>query len=115
MLQASEHTQVATDNVKAATLPVDVSGIAVTIDSSGVHLNAQVCLCPVNVPATASVIAGTCGGPLVRKTRELDLGPVPGGVKDQLVALADFAGAFPLVADRVALRGGCAAVIGTTP
>ncbi len=120
VLQASELTQVATDSVKDANLPVAVSGIAVTIDSSGVHLNAQVRLGPVNVPATASVIAGTRGGALVLKTRELDFGPVPGGIKDQLVlaldrSLADFAGSFPLVVDRVAFRSGCVAVIGTTP
>ena len=54
------------------------------------------------------------------KTRDLDLGPVPGNVKDQLVAaldqsFADFAGSFPLVVGRVAFRSGCIAVIGATP
>jgi hypothetical protein len=120
VLLASELTQVATDSVNDANLPVEISGISVTIDSSGVHLHTQVRLGPVNVPATASVIAGTRGGALVLKTRELDLGPVPGGIKEQLIlaldrSLADFAGSFPLVVDRVALRSGCVAVIGTTP
>jgi hypothetical protein len=66
------------------------------------------------------VIAGESDGKLLMKTRDLDLGPVPGNVKDQVVlaldrSLTDFAGSFPLVVDRVAFRNGCMAVIGTTP
>jgi hypothetical protein len=120
VLQASELTQAATDGLKNVNLPVQISGIIVSIDGAGVHLNAQASAGPFSVPATANVIAGTSGGKLVMKTRDLDLGPVPGTVKDQLVlaldrSLTDFAGSFPLVVDRVAFRTGCMAVIGTTP
>jgi hypothetical protein len=120
VLQASELTQAATDGLKDVNLPVRVSGIIVSIDGAGVHLNAQASAGPFTVPATANVIAGTSGGKLVMRTRDLDLGPVPGTVKDQLVlaldrSLTDFAGSFPLVVDRVAFRSGCMAVIGMTP
>jgi Tfp pilus assembly major pilin PilA len=120
VLQASELTQAATDGLKGVNLPVQVSGIIVSIDGAGVHLNAQASAGPFTVPATANIIAGTSGGKLVMKTRGLDLGPVPGNVRDQLVlaldkSLTDFAGSFPLVVDRVAFRIGCMAVIGTTP
>jgi Tfp pilus assembly major pilin PilA len=120
VLQASELTQAATDGLKGVNLPVQVGGIIVSIDGAGVHLNAQASAGPFTVPATANIIAGTSGGKLVMKTRDLDLGPVPGTVKDQLVlaldkSLTDFAGSFPLVVDRVAFRTGCMAIIGTTP
>jgi len=120
VLRASELTDVAGDSLKDADLPVDVSGIAVTIDNAGLHVPAQVHIGPLSVPATATVIAGTRGGWLVLKTRDLDLGPVPSGAKDELMlaldrSLADFAGSFPLVVERVAFRSGCLAVLGTTP
>jgi hypothetical protein len=120
VLSASELTQAATDGVNDVNLPVQVSGIIVTIDSAGVHLVAQASAGPFTVPATANVIAGTRDGKLFMRTRDLDLGPVPGNVKDQLAlaldkSLTDFAGAFPLVVDRVAFRDGCMAVIGATP
>jgi len=120
VLSAAELTQAAADGVTSANLPVPVSGIIVTIDGGGVHVGAQAAAGPFGVPATANVIAGARDGKLVMKTRDLDLGPVPGNVKEQLVAaldrsLTDFAGSFPLVVDRVAFRGGCMAVIGTTP
>ena len=120
VLAASELTQAATDGVRSANLPVPVNAIIVTIDRDGVHLNAQAVVGPIAVPAIASVIAGTRDGKLFMRTRDLDLGPVPGNVKDQLIAaldksLTDFAGSFPLVVDRVAFRSGCMAVIGTTP
>ncbi len=120
VLSAAELTQAATDGVKSANLPVPVSGIIVTIDRDGVHLSAQASAGPLTVPATANVIAGARDGKLFMRTRDLDLGPVPGNVKDQLVAaldrsFADFTGSFPLAVDRVAFRSGCMAVIGTTP
>jgi hypothetical protein len=120
VLSAAELTQAATDGLKDVNLPVQVSGIIVTIDIAGVHLVAQVSAGPFAVPATANVIAGASDGKLLMKTRDLDLGPLPGNVKDQVVlaldrSLTDFAGSFPLVVDRVAFRTGCMAVIGTTP
>jgi hypothetical protein len=39
VLLTSELTQVATDSVNNANLPVEVNGISVTIDSSGGHLH----------------------------------------------------------------------------
>ena len=120
VLTASELTQAAADGVKNANLPLPVTGIVVTIDRDGAHLTAQAAVGPITVPATASVIAGTTGGRLVIKTRDLDLGPVPGQVKEQLVAaldrsFVDVTSQFLLVVDRVAFRRGCVAVIGTTP
>ena len=120
VLSAAELTQAATDNLKSANLPVTVSGIIITIDRDGMKLAAQAAVGPLNVPASANIIAGTTNGKLVLKTRDLDLGPAPSQVKDQMAAALDqslttFAGQFQLVVDRVAFRGGCMAVIGTTP
>ncbi|HEY8732829.1 MAG TPA: FecR family protein [Candidatus Limnocylindria bacterium] len=120
VVSASELTLAAADGVRNANLPVPVSGVTVTIDGAGLHLNAQASAGPLTVPATANVIAGAHDGKLFMKTRDLDLGPIPGTVKDQLISaldrsLTDFSGSFPLVVDRVAFRNGCLAVIGTTP
>ncbi len=120
VLSAAELTKAAVDGAATAGLPVTVSGIIVTIDSAGLHLNAQAAAGPLNVPATANIIAGARDGKLTLKTRDIDAGPIPGSVKDQLAAtldksLTDFGNSFPLVVDRVAFRAGCLAVIGTTP
>lgn len=120
VLAASELTAAGAKAAADANLPVPVTNINVTIDASGVHLGAQAAAGPLTVPATASIIAGADGGKLVMRTRDLDLGAVPGAVKDQLQnaldkGLTDFAGQFPLVVDRVAFRSGCMAIIGTTP
>lgn len=120
VLSASELTKALVDGAATAGLPVTVSGSLVTIDSAGLHLNAQAAVGPFTVPATANIIAGARDGKLTLKTRDIDAGPIPGNVKDQLTAtldksLNDFGASFPLVVDRVAFRSGCLAVIGTTP
>lgn len=120
VLLASELTKAAVDSVASAGLPVAVSGIIVSIDSAGLHLNAQAAAGPFTVPATANIIAGARDGKLTLKTRDLDAGPIPGNVKDQLTSvldksLSDFGASLPLALDRVAFRTGCLAVIGTTP
>jgi hypothetical protein len=120
VLGATELSAAAAKATAGADLPVTVSNVSVTIDPSGLHLAAQAAAGPITVPATASIIAGTDGGKLVLRTRDLDLGPVPGAAKDQLLGaldrgLTDFAGQFPLVVERVAFRSGCMAIIGTTP
>jgi len=106
--------------VATAGLPLTVSGITVTIDASGLHFQAQAIAGPITVPATANIIGGARDGKLTLRTRDLDAGPIPGNVKDQLLAtldkgLSDFGSSFPLVVERVAFRSGCLAVIGTTP
>jgi hypothetical protein len=120
VMSAAELTQAAADGVTDANLPVPVGAIVVTIDRAGVHLSTQASLGPITVPATADVVASARDGKLSMKTGALDLGPIPGGVKDQLMtaldsSLTDFASSLPLVVDRVAFRDGCVAVIGTTP
>ncbi len=120
VFSAAELTAAAVDGAKSAALPVPVTGIAVTIDAAGVHLAAQASAGPLTVPASAAIIASARDGKLSLKTRDLDLGPVPGNVKDQLSqsldkSFADFSSSIPLVVDRVAFRNGCLAVIGTTP
>lgn len=120
ILSASELTQAAVESAASAGLPVTVSGITVTIDSAGLHLNAQASAGPFTVPATANIIAGARDGKLTLRTRDLDAGPIPGNLKEQLAAtldkgLSDFGNSFPLVVERVAFRSGCLAVIGSTP
>ena len=120
VVSATELSQAAIDTAAAAGLPVTMSGIVVTIDGAGLHLSAQASAGPLTVPATANIIAGANAGKLELRTRDLDAGPIPGSVKDQLATvldkgLTDFAGSFPLVVERVAFRSGCLAIIGTTP
>jgi hypothetical protein len=120
VLSATELTKAAIDGAATAGLPVTVSGIVVTIDSAGLHLNAQAAAGPLTVPAAANIIAGARDGKLTLKTRDLDAGPIPGNVKEQLTgaldkSLTEFGASFPLVVERVAFRSGCLAVIGTTP
>lgn len=120
VLGASELTAAAAKATADAGLPLTVRDVGVTIDPSGLHLAAQAEAGPLTVPASASIIAGTTGGKLVLRTRDLDLGAVPGAAKEQLQnaldrGLTDFAGQFPLVVERVAFRSGCMAIIGTTP
>jgi hypothetical protein len=116
---AAELTKAAADGVASANLPVQVTGLAVTIDRDGMRLSGQASAGPLSVPASASIIAGARDGKLIIRTRDLDLGPVPGNVKDQLVAsldksFAEFASTLALDVDRVAFRSGCFAVIGST-
>jgi len=119
ILSAGELTAAAAESAASAGLPLTVNGITVTIDASGLHLTAQATAGPFTVPATANIIAGARDGTLLLRTRDLDAGPIPGNVKDQLAAtldkgLTDFGSSFPLVVERVAFRSGCLAVIGTT-
>jgi hypothetical protein len=120
ILSATELTKAAVDGAASAGLPITVSGIVVTIDGAGLHLAAQAAAGPFNVPATANIIAGARDGKLTLRTRDLEAGPIPGNVKEQLIAtldksLTDFGATFPLVVERVAFRSGCLAVIGATP
>jgi len=120
ILSAGELTAAAAESAATAGLPLTINGITVTIDASGLHLNAQATAGPLTVPATANIIAGARDGKLILRTRDLDAGPIPGSVKDQLAAaldkgLSDFGSSFPLVVERVTFRSGCLAVIGTTP
>jgi len=120
ILSTGELTAAAAESAASAGLPLTINGITVTIDASGLHLNAQAIAGPLTVPATANIIAGARDGKLTLRTRDLDAGPIPGSVKDQLAAtldkgLSDFGSSFPLVVERVAFRSGCLAVIGTTP
>ena len=120
VVTAAELTQAAVDGVATAGLPIAVRGVVVTIDSAGLHLDAQAAAGPFTVPARANIIAGARDGRLTLRTRDLDAGPIPGSLKEQLSStldqsLAEFAAAFPLVVTRVAFRNGCLALIGTTP
>ncbi|MBI3522871.1 MAG: FecR domain-containing protein [Chloroflexi bacterium] len=114
----SEVSKVAQDGVKSLNGPAAISDVNVKIDGAGLHLGAKAAAGPITVDANGDVIAGTSNGQLLMKVRGLDLGPLPGAIKDQLVAaldkqLGEFAQSFPLKVDRVALRTGCLAIIGT--
>lgn len=120
VLSAAELTQAAADSVAEADLPVPVSDIAVTIDGAGIHASAHATAGPLTIPVITNVVAAARDGKLLLKTSSLDLGPVPGGIRDQLIAtldetLSDVGDSFPLGVERVAFRSGCLAVIGTTP
>jgi hypothetical protein len=116
---AAELTKAAVDGLAGLSLPLGGGGVGVATERDGMRLSAQANAGPISVPATASIIAGARDGKLFIRTRDLDLGAVPGSVKDQLVAtldksFGDFASSLALDVDRVAFRSGCFAVIGTT-
>lgn len=126
VITGSELTTVAAEGTAGFRGPATISNIAVTIDGAGLHLSGQATAGPITVPARADIIAGASGGRLVLRLARLDLGPIPGPVRDQLVAaverpLNEFVNEFPLVVARVAFRTahstaepGCMAIIGTT-
>jgi FecR-like protein len=114
-----ELTQTAADSVATAGLPVSISGVAITIDNAGIHLAANVAAGPLSATTRGDVIAGVQDGKLVFKTRQLDAGPLPSVVTDQIGGVIDkglgqYVAAMPLAADRVAFRSGCFALIGKT-
>ena len=110
----------AADAIAQATLPVNVTNPAVTVDNAGIHLTATLGLAFLSVPARGDIIAGSEGGRLVLRLRNLDAGIIPPAAKEQLVSvvdkgLADYASELPISVTRVAFRGGCFALIGKTP
>jgi hypothetical protein len=116
----AELTKAAVDGLKDAQgLPVTISGVGVTVDNAGIHLSAQIAAGPLNVAAKGDIIAGSQGGTLVLRTRNLDAAPLPPAVIDQLAgaldrSLSQFATSLPLEVQRVAFRSGCFALIGRT-
>jgi hypothetical protein len=116
----AELTKAAADAIASASLPVSVSDPAVTVDSGGIHLTATVGFAFFSVPARGDVIAGSEGGRLVLRLRDLDAGIIPPAAKEQMVSvldkgLADYAADLPITVSRVAFRTGCFALIGKTP
>jgi len=116
----TELTQYAADAVAQASLPVKVSDPAITVDSGGIHLTATLGIAFLSVPARGDIIAGSDGGRLILRLRNLDAGIIPPAAKEQLVTavdkgLADYAADLPLTVTRVAFRPGCFALIGKTP
>ena len=102
-----------------ATAGTNVSGVAVAIDHAGLHVTATAQVGPLSVPAKADIIVGASGGRLVLRIRSLDLGPIPGALKDPIAravesSLEEVAAGLPLTIERVAFRTGCLALIGTT-
>ncbi len=120
VLTAAELTGVAAESVAGAKVPVAVTNVTVTVDNAGLHLGARAAAGPISVPASGDIVAGASGGRLVMRLRGLDLGPLPGVVRDQIATaieggLNSYAAGFPLAVERVALRQGCLAIIGATP
>jgi hypothetical protein len=116
----SELTGAAADAVAQASLPVSVAKPQVTVDGSGIHLTATLGIAFLSVPARGDIIAGSDGGKLVLRLRNLDAGIIPPAAKEQLVAtidrgLAEYAAELPITLTRVAFRSGCFALIGKTP
>lgn len=112
-----ELTQAAVEGVTQAAIPVSISGVAITIDNAGIHLSAHVAAGPIIATTRGDVIAGVQNERLVFKTRQLDAGPLPSVVTDQLAGAIDrglgtYVAAMPLAAERVAFNTGCFALIG---
>ena len=116
----TELTKAAGDAIASATLPLNVSNPTVTVDNAGIHLNTTLSLAFLSVPARGDIIAGSEGGRLVLRLRDLDAGIIPPAAKEQLVSvidkgLAEYAAELPISVTRVAFRAGCFALIGKTP
>lgn len=118
----AELTQAALDGLKdaQASIPVTVSNVKVTADGAGLHLSASVAAGPLTVTVKGNVNAGVQEGKLVMRLTVVDAGPVPSAATEQIAAavnkgLADFASSLAFVAQRVAFRSACFALIGKTP
>jgi len=119
ILTNADLTAAAQGGTKDLQGPATISNVAITVDNAGLHLTAQATVGPITATGNGDVIAGASNGKLILKIRGLDLGIVPGAVKDQLIAalekqLADSTDGFPLNVTRVAMRPGCLALMGTT-
>jgi len=118
VLTNADLTAAAAGGTKDLQGPATISNVTIAVDNAGLHLTAQATVGPITVTANGDVIAGASGGKLILKIRGLDLGIVPGAVKDQLAAavekqLTDFTDGLPLNVTRVAMRPGCLGVMGT--
>ncbi|HET8568667.1 MAG TPA: FecR domain-containing protein [Candidatus Limnocylindria bacterium] len=99
--------------------PAQVSDVSVVIDNAGLHLSAKAAAGPLSVPIRGDVIAAATGGRLQLRIRRIDMGPLPGAIRDQVVAalersLNEFSQQSAFNVERVVFRAGCMAVIGTT-
>lgn len=120
VVTADEVTAAMQEGLAQGQTPVPVSNLRFTIDNAGLHLAAQIAAGPLTVPARADLIVGSQDGKIVVRLRSLDAGIVPDALKQQVAdaieaALADAGSDFPFTVERVSLRTGCLAVIGTTP
>lgn len=120
VVTSEEIAQLMQQGLASAETPVPVSDLRFAIDQSGLHLSAQATIGPLTIPARADIIVGSFEGKLVVRLRSLDAGLVPEAAKQQLTeaieeVLADAGSEFPFTVQRVALRNGCMAIIGTTP
>jgi hypothetical protein len=116
----TELTTYAADALAQASLPVNVSSPSIAVDNGGIHLTATLGLAFLSVPARGDIIAGSEGGRLILRLRNLDAGIIPPAAKEQLVSavdkgLAQYAADLPITVTRVAFRTGCFALIGKTP
>jgi hypothetical protein len=120
VVTGSEIAETLNEGMGDQELPAKVAGLAIGIDTSGLHLAADVTVGPLTVPTKADLIVGALDGKLIVKLRSLDAGIVPAAAKEQISsavdqAFADLVEGFPLIVQRVALRSGCLAIIGRTP
>jgi FecR-like protein len=120
VVTSAELAEVMQEGLSQAQTPVPVSDLRFSIDGSGLHLSAQVAAGPLTIPARADLVVGSVDGRLVVKLRSLDAGIVPDAVKGQITEaiegiLAEAGADFPFTVQRVALRNGCLAILGTTP
>lgn len=120
VVSGQEISEALSEDMDEQDLPATVAGLSIGIDTSGLHMAAEVTAGPLTVPIKADLIIGALDGRLVVKLRSLDAGIVPSAAKEQIgaavdQAFADLVEGFPLIVQRVALRSGCLAIIGRTP
>ncbi len=120
VVTGAEISEALNEGMADQALPVTIAGLAISIDTTGLHLAADVTVGPLTVPIKADLIVGALDGKLMVRLRSLDAGIVPAAAKEQIAtavdqAFADLVEGFPLIVQRVALRSGCLAIIGRTP
>ena len=104
----------------SANAPASVKNIAVTIDGAGVHFTGSLDTPLGAFTMRGDVIAGSSGGKLAARLRNLHADPIPAPLLQQIASafeqsIGELTSGFPMVVRQVAMRQGCLAVIGTTP
>ena len=103
----------------SASTPASVKNVAVTIDGAGVHFTGSLDTPVGAFTMRGDVIAGSSGGKLAARLRNLHADPIPAALLQQLASafeqsIGALTSGFPMVVRQVAMRQGCLAVIGTT-
>ncbi len=100
--------------------PLAVRDLTLRLDAGGAHVSANLGTPLGTFAVSGTVVAGSVNGRLVVRVRDLSAGPLPAALLDRAreaieERMNDAAQDIPFTIRRVMLRGGCLAVMGTSP